>query len=101
MPPEAVALSAPETAGLPAAWRAPLVALGLSVLALVAVTRASWGAMAHQWWNIDTYNHLLLVPFIIAWLVALKEETLAGLAPQPFWPGLFVADRAHCHTDHR
>lgn len=94
MPPEAVALSAPETAGLPAAWRAPLVALGLSVLALVAVTRASWGAMAHQWWNIDTYNHLLLVPFIIAWLVALKEETLAGLAPQPFWPGLFAVAAA-------
>ncbi len=94
MPPEAAALSAPDTARLPAAWRAPLLALGLAVLALAGVTAGSWSAMLHQWWNIDTYSHLLLVPFIIAWLVALKEETLAGLAPQPFWPGLVAVAAA-------
>lgn len=88
MPPEAATLAPPAPARLPEAWRAPLALLGLSLLALIAVTAASWGAMLHQWWNIDTYNHLMLVPLIIAWLVALKEETLARLAPQPFWPGL-------------
>ena len=38
--------------------------------------------------NIDTYNPLLLVPLIIAWMVALKEEVLAQLSPRPFLPGL-------------
>lgn len=88
MPPEAAAFPAPRTARLPDAWRTPLAMLGMAALALVAVTAQSWSAMAHQWWNIDTYNHLLLVPLIIAWLVALKEETLAALAPQTFAPGL-------------
>jgi len=73
---------------LPAAWRAPLVALAVAALALVLACLGAWQAMAHQWWNIDTYNHLLLVPLITAWLVALKEEELARLAPQPFLPGL-------------
>ncbi|MFO6447445.1 exosortase A [Erythrobacter sp. NE805] len=87
MPPEAV-LPAPAPARLPAAWRAPLVSLAVGLLVLVAVTARAWGAMVHQWWNIDTYSHLLLVPFIIAWLVVLKQRDLAQLAPQPFWPGL-------------
>lgn len=90
MRPEAAALAAPSGARsrLPAAWRGPLAALGVAMAALIAVTSQSWGAMFHQWWNIDTYNHLLLVPFIIAWLVALKEDELAALAPRPFAPGL-------------
>jgi exosortase A len=91
MPPERAALPA-NTAHLPdrvpAAWRAPLTALCAAWLALIAVTAPSWGEMVHQWWNIDTYNHLLLVPFITAWLVALKEDELAQMAPRPFVPGL-------------
>jgi len=89
VPPEAAAFPAPRSgARLPAAWRAPLAALAAAALALVLATIGAWAAMAHQWWNIDTYNHLLLVPLITAWLVALKEEELARLAPQPFLPGL-------------
>lgn len=90
MPPDGIALpaAARSAAGLPVAWRAPLGALAIAALLLIALTAQAWGAMAHQWWNIDTYNHLLLVPLIIAWLVALKEEELAALTPQPFWPAL-------------
>ncbi|MBU7578883.1 MAG: exosortase [Porphyrobacter sp.] len=89
MPPE-VAASAPSdaTMRLPEAWRAPLVVLGAAMVALMLVTGQAWSAMAQQWWNIDTYNHLMLVPFIIAWLVGLKEEELARLDPRPFAPGL-------------
>jgi exosortase A len=87
MPPEAAVFAAPRSA-LPEAWRAPLAALGVMALALIGVTAGAWGAMLHQWWNIDTYNHLMLVPFIIAWLVGLKEDELAQIAPQPFLPGL-------------
>lgn len=89
MPPEATTLPHPrEDLRLPAAWRAPLGALGVTALALILVTRGAWSAMVHQWWNIDTYNHLLMVPLIIAWLVALKEEELAGMTPRPFLPAL-------------
>jgi exosortase A len=93
MPPEPFTLSArpaPRASGLPAAWRAPLAALAAAVAALVLVTARAWGAMLHQWWNIDTYSHLVLVPFIIAWLVALKEEDLAAIAPRAFRPGLAI-----------
>lgn len=89
MPPEAAAFPTPRSgARLPAAWRAPLGALAAAALALVLASIGAWEAMAHQWWNIDTYNHLLLVPLITAWLAALKEEELARLAPQSFLPGL-------------
>lgn len=96
MPPEPLATApAPAMlAALPATWRAPLVTLGAAVLALVAATAPSWGEMLHQWWNIDTYNHLLLVPFIVAWLVRLKAGALARLAPQPFAPGLALVAAA-------
>lgn len=89
MPPEA-AVFPHQRPGLrlPAAWRAPLAGLAAAAMALVLACLSAWAAMAHQWWNIDTYNHLLLVPLIAAWLVALKEEELARLAPQPFLPGL-------------
>jgi exosortase A len=89
MPPEPATLSAavaPRTL-VAAAWHTPLVALAGAVLAVLAVTAPSWGEMLHQWWNIDTYNHLLLVPFIIAWLVMLKADELSRIVPRPFLPG--------------
>ena len=50
--------------------------------------------MLHQWWNIDTYNHLLLVPFITGWLVMLKAGELAKVTPRPFAPGLLLVAAA-------
>lgn len=73
---------------LPAEWRAPLLTLSVSVLALMLVAAREWGEMFHQWWDIDTYNHILLIPFIIAWLIAMKMDELATLAPKPWLPGL-------------
>ena len=93
MPPEPASIPAPATAPLeriPVAWRTPLLALAVAWLGLIAVTAASWGEMLHQWWNIDTYAHLLLVPFITAWLVALKEDELALMTPRPFRAGLVL-----------
>lgn len=90
MPPEGAILPVPPAsrATLPAVWRTPLASLAVSAAVLFAVTAQSWGAMWHQWWNIDTYSHLLLLPFIIAWLVAIKEDALADATPQAFAPGL-------------
>lgn len=91
MPLERATLPVPEAARvgrIPTAWRAPILALSAAWLALITVTAPSWGEMLHQWWNIDTYNHLLLVPFIIGWLVTLKAGELAKTTPQPFPPAL-------------
>ncbi|MDZ4139565.1 MAG: exosortase A [Erythrobacter sp.] len=90
MPPEPATLPASAAAWfdrIAPAWRMPLLALAAAWFALIAATAPSWGEMLHQWWNIDTYNHLLLVPFIIGWLVMLKAGELARITPQPFLPG--------------
>lgn len=71
-----------------APWRAALVRLTLAWLALFALTFAEWRAMAHQWWEIDTYAHILLIPPILAWLVWNRREELAKIAPAGWWPGL-------------
>jgi exosortase A len=65
-----------------------LLRLAAAWLALVALFFADWREMAHQWWDISTYNHILLVPPIIAWLVRLRAPELARLTPQEWWPGL-------------
>ncbi len=83
MPPE-LALAAPT----PTLWRAALVRLALAWGALFALTLAEWREMARQWWTIDTYNHVLLVPAILAWLVWLRREELAKLEPRGWLPGL-------------
>lgn len=84
MPPE-LAL-APASVATP--WRSALVRLSLAWLALFALTIAEWREMAHQWWNIDTYNHVLLVPAIVGWLIWLRREELAKLCPEGWAPAL-------------
>ncbi|MBW8784791.1 MAG: exosortase A, partial [Novosphingobium sp.] len=91
MPPEATAVSAGgdvPARGLSAAWRAALVRLSLAWAALMVLFASDWAAMVGQWWNSSTYNHMLLVPAIIAWLVWLRVPQLVRLVPQPWWPGL-------------
>jgi exosortase A len=75
---------------LPRAWRGPLATLAAAWLGLVVLFLAEWRDMAAQWWDISTYNHILLVPAIVAWLVSLRWPGLAQLQPAPWWPGLLV-----------
>ncbi len=73
-------------------WRRATGLLGLCVAALALLTAREWGEMFHQWWDIDTYNHILFVPPIIGWLVWLKRDDLWQTEPIAFLPGLgFVA----------
>ena len=74
--------------GLPLAWRAPLARLALVCAALVGLAWADWAEMARQWWDASTYNHILLVPPILAWLVRLRWPELGRLTPTGWWPGL-------------
>lgn len=76
------------TAALPKAWRGPLFRLALASLTIFAITFGDWLAMADQWWNISTYNHILFVPFIVAWLIWIRRAELAPLVPQVWWLGL-------------
>ncbi len=90
MPPDGSTAVLPRLAGLWRAthpWKAPLLHLAAAWLALIGLFRADWAAMADQWWNISTYNHVLLIPPIVAWLVHQRLAGLARLAPSPWWPG--------------
>lgn len=73
---------------VPNHWRNALAGLATAWFALLLPTFGAWSEMAHQWWDIDTYNHILLVPPIIAWLVWLRREELALLQPEPWIGGL-------------
>ena len=91
MPPEAaLPPSRTRSAGLPAAWRRPLLHLAVAWAGLVALAAADWIEMARQWWDASTYNHILLVPPILAWMVAQRWPELAKLAPQTWRPGLAI-----------
>lgn len=93
MPPEAAATDWQAQGMLgrvPEAWRNVLTVLACGSIAVIALAAREWGEMFHQWWNIDTYTHILLVPVIIGWLVVLKMDELAKAAPKAWLPGLAV-----------
>lgn len=73
---------------MPVVWRKPMVILIAAIALLGIVTAREWGEMFHQWWNVDTYNHILLVPLIAVWLVWLKADQLSQVAPRAFGWGL-------------
>lgn len=79
---------------LPSVWRGPAARLGASWLALILLFMGDWADMADQWWNASTYNHVLFVPFIAAWLVTLRWPQLRRLEPHAWWPGLLLVGGA-------
>ena len=89
MPPEA-ALESASMLHVRNAWSGAITRLMLSWAALFAVTWPEWGEMIHQWWDIDTYGHIVLIPPILAWLVGLRRPELAKVAPAAWWPGLIA-----------
>lgn len=89
MQPEAALPAAgPRVPAVPAAWRAPLVQLGLVWLILIASFAGDWLAMFDQWWNVSTYNHVLLVIPIIGWLAWQRWPDISALTPRPWALGL-------------
>lgn len=68
---------------LPEDWRAPLARLALVWLGLIALFFADWRAMAGQWLDSSTYNHILLVPAIVLWLGWQRRESMLQIAPRP------------------
>ena len=92
MPPEASLPLVGDNplARIPAMWRAPLARLALAWLALLLLTAREWLTMADKWWTVSTYNHVLFVPPIVAWLVWTRRRELAGVTPRAWWPGLVL-----------
>jgi exosortase A len=46
--------------------------------------------MAAIWWDSSTYNHCMLIPPIIAWLVWQRRAELGRLVPRSWLPGLVL-----------
>lgn len=92
MPPEAHApgLRTALAERIPAPWRAPIGALTLTWVLLIACFARDWAAMFDQWWNISTYTHVLLVPPIIGWLVWQRWPELRHMMPTGWRPGLWL-----------
>ncbi len=75
---------------LPAAWRRPLALLALAWLGNLTLFFGDWRNMALQWWDSSTYNHILLIPFILGWLISLRGCEVLKVTPQGWWPGLVL-----------
>ena len=75
-------------ANLPATWRRALACLAIAWAGNVALFASDWREMFLQWWDSSTYNHVLLIPFILAWLISLRWREVVKLEPQGWWPGL-------------
>lgn len=75
---------------VPPAWRRPLLHLALGWAMLLALFAPVLVDMVRQYWDSSTYNHVLFVPLILAWLVSLRADELAKLTPSTFWPGLLL-----------
>lgn len=75
---------------LPHAWRAALVRLAIAGALLLALFWDDWSAIALQAWDVSTYNHILLVPAILAWLVWQRASQLVRLEPTIWSPGLLL-----------
>jgi exosortase A len=93
MPPETLAVNSSlqgRWQDVPARWRPALVRCGAAMLALLLLFGGDWAAMARQWWDISTYNHIVLIPPILGWLVWQRRAELAKLEPLCWWPGLIL-----------
>ncbi len=75
-------------------WRQALIRLSAAYIGLALFFAADWLAMFDQWWNSSTYNHMLLVPVILAWLVWQRRHALARLEPRCWSPGLIAVGGA-------
>jgi len=76
--------------GTGAGWRAYLSALAVAAGAILLLFHHDAADIAAMWWHSSTFNHCLLIPPIIAWLVWQRLPQLRELAPAAWPPGLLV-----------
>lgn len=83
-----IAMRVPLVEGIAPQWRRPLLHLALAWVFLLVLFAHVVIDMVRQYWNSSTYNHILFVPLIVAWLVHLRRTELARVTPHAWWPGL-------------
>jgi exosortase A len=71
-----------------AVWRASLIRLGLTIIALMLIFRRDAADMTMIWWSVSTYTHCLLVLPLAGWLIWQRRDELAPLTPVAFPPAL-------------
>jgi exosortase A len=81
--------AAPPVA-MDARWRGHLAALCGAAAAILILFHRDAGHMASIWWTSSTFNHVLLIPPILAWLVWQRRTELAPLQPSVWWPPLLL-----------
>jgi exosortase A len=69
-------------------WRRHLIALGAAAAAILALFFRDVSDVAAIWWSSASFNHCLLVPPLIAWLVWQRLPQLRQLTPAAWAPGL-------------
>lgn len=62
---------------------APVIVLGMAVLAILALHAPTLASMVAIWARSDTYAHGMIVAPIALWLVWRERVRLAGFAPEP------------------
>lgn len=70
------------------AWGTHLIALGAVAAAILFMFWRDAAGMAAIWWDSPTFNHCLLIPPIIGWLVWQRQPELARLTPVAWVPGV-------------
>lgn len=71
-------------------WRGHLAALGLLAAAILLLFHADAADLVGVWLRSETFNHCLLIPPIIGWLVAQRLPQLRELSPAAWAPGLLI-----------
>ena len=88
MSPDTLQLASAPAGAAP--WRDALVRTALVWFALILAFASDWLMMAQHWWDSSTYNHILLVPLVLVWLVSLRINQLRKLVPVTWTPGLLI-----------
>jgi exosortase A len=71
-------------------WREHLTGLAAVWAALLLLFWSDAASMAGVWWESSTFNHILLIPPLIAWLVWQRLPELRRIAPAAWPPGLLL-----------
>jgi exosortase A len=89
MRPEATLQRAKGLAAIPLHLR-PWTVVAAAWVVLIVLFRSDWSDMVGQWLDSSTYNHILLVPVIIGWLIHQRWTQLMRLKAGVWWPALLA-----------
>lgn len=69
-------------------WKQPLALLGAAWVLIILLFVRDAVHLVSIWLNSSTFAHCMFLPPIIGWLVWLRRQELAKLAPRPWLPGI-------------